>query len=880
MKNLCKRLKLNNKGDTLAIVLIGMLIIGVLGTIILKASSVNVEMKTTNLKSKQNFYYVERAVDDIYAGIGKDVSKAIQTAYDKTINGMITKDASGDYKKKNSGDLKDNFTAEYIKELKNMNYNNTIPITDLLEKLERFPVPTEDSTDPDYDPDAPNLEYYKNLGVTIDVKESSDPYKKTEVIPPTVSPKHNFIIKNVVITSTSNKNKYKSSITTDFVIEIPEINFNFDDNPDSELSELYKYAIIADGQVNKDRLDANGNPELGAISVTNGNVEINGNIYAGEYHDYINGPSTQWKDKDGIYVGNNGTLNIYGANVISKGAVKLGKVENNSSESGKIVVNPENEVKNKHLEKKNLLPTARLWTNDINLAGNDSAAEINGDCFVKDDLEVNGNRCAVDIYGSYYGFGFQGTIDMDKEIAVEDNSGEMQYVLNSENPELKPEHELRSAVIVNGNDANVQLTKSGGQQFVLGGRAYIDLSNSNGSGMQTRAADYMTGESISIKGNQKMYLLDNPSNYQTENPNIPGNPISTGDLQGLGITGNYTTDQFYQLLHLKKEEVVAKKVGESIYFYNRQVDPNLQTDYVVENVKSTIRNGFDILNQAVTNMKIENLSLGDDTKSYTVGTAMQVKNHSLTTTADNRTLPYLENGIEESEFTHIIKDVEKRYKAIMYDFSDDRNEPVGSQKTKVTETTDSDSPYEHFIDATLLGKLGAQLYPFEILTRNNTNTVKQEWPVGSGKYLNTISAKELEDEAGIQDGQNTTVELLVADNNSKKYDYKIQTANNLKGGNTVYGVIICTGDVEVNCNFEGMIVCGGDITITGDYTFTANPKLMKFLYNKSEYLQDLIGGSAMIITPPKGDTNIIGQDGEEYAFDAFVNMENWRKNED
>lgn len=870
MKNLLKRMKLNNKGDTLAIVLIGMLILGVLGTAILGTSSINVEMKISNLKSKQNFYYVERAVDDIYAGIGKSVSVAMQKAYDDTVKSVVVSDGGSGYKENSNATLQTNFSDKYLGELNNsLQYKGNI--SDVLAELKGFINA--------------NIDFYDNLGVKIDVRATDvmDPsdknYTKVELDTSKIT------IKNVVISSKSNVKNYESSITTDFVIETPKINFSFNDTEtfESNLEEFFKYAIIADGQVNTTRLDAGGNSEKGAVYLEDGKATINGNIYAGEYHNNViaTDSTTPWIDKDGFYLNRDTELVINGANVISKGAVRL---ENRAN----ITMNGESSSTNPRLD--SYLPL-RLWSNDIDLSGHAARADINGDCFIKDDLEVNGDRCYVDISGSYYGFGF----DADSTTGSEKNSGDME-IFNADG-EGSQEHERRSAVIVNGREADVKLTTDGDKEFVLGGRAYIDLSNSSGTGTQTKAADYMTGESISIKGNQKIYLLDNPASYQNKDPNITpsaiikGNPASERDL---GFTpGSYTSDEFYNNLNLDDKQVVAKKVGDSIYFYNRQKNPQRQTDYVVDAVKNTTKNYWEILNDAVANMNIINLCLGNNTKSYTVGTAMQVVESSpgsgkgVLTTDRGGTLPHLANGIDEEYFKDIIEDVSKRYSGIMYDLSDDRdsNHPIGSTDTVYSIGDSSISPYNYFINTNIYNVIPDDLNANRNIAKDLTPsnfpggaTPNKNYPErtknGKDYALNSISTDELKD-AGIP--ENATILLSVCDNNNSIGTFPIK--NNLSSGDTVYGVIVCSGDVTLDCNFEGMIICGGDVVLNGgDYTFTANPKLMNMLYKKSEFLQELIGESKPpIITPP--EDVIIDPDGE-LAFDKFVKIDRWRKNAD
>ncbi|MDE5782356.1 MAG: hypothetical protein K2I03_12905 [Lachnospiraceae bacterium] len=838
MQYILKKLRSDNKGNTLAIVLIGMLVVGVLGTVILKASSVNMDMKISNLKGKQNFYYVERAIDEIYAGIGEDVSRAIKESYDNEIQQVIKKTSNYEINLSMSADFKNGYKTR-------LNTYNTID--NAVSRMENIINASS--------------AFYAGIGVTISVAKTP-----TSSVDFCVTDPEKIIIKDVVVKSITNK-KYESSVKTNFVIEVPDITFSFDDASDTDLNELFKYAIIANGGISdkKDILDN----ENGAVEVKLGTTTVNGNIYAGEYHDWADKNSgITWLDKEGICVSGNAKLVINGANVISKGAVNL-------DTGAEIEFNGEDSIPAAEKRIDTDLPL-RLWANDILLTGNGAKADINGDCFIKDDLEVNGLEGAVDISGSYYGFGYKNISDTDMNEA---NSNET-ISLEAENilsgSYYRMEHEERSAVIVNGDRADVKLTTDGSKQLVLGGRAYIDLSGNSG---QNRSADYMTGESISIKGNQKIYLLDNPALYQGESPTavIKGNPMSINDL---GLPGSYTLAQFYNLLKLDNNQVVAKKKNDTVYFYHKEENPDSQTQYVVDNVRNTTKDYWDKINEAVGNMEIQNLSLGAGTRSYTVGTAMQVVNGNLTT-GRGGALPHMDNGISEAEFIDIVKDVRNRYGNIMYNLNDDRSKSVGSASSDITGGS-TESPYDYFINKAMLesgamaaaGRKSVTITPWG--NPGNESAEVNNYPI-SGETVNKIKAQDLSN-AGIDEKAAITIALW--NNKNEGAGTTGLAISDIVTAGKGYGVIIYSGDVILDRDFEGMIICGGDVTVNNNHTFTANPKLMKLLHDKSSFLNKLIGGkTSTVIKPPVEGADII-KGGKGFAFDSFVKIEDWRKNED
>lgn len=874
MKSLIKKMKFNNKGNTLAIVLIGMLIVGVLGTVILNASSVNVGMKITNLKGKQNFYYVERAIDEIYIGIGQEVSKAMQDAYDDVIKNVVKNDGSG-YAVSTSLDTQ--FRDKYLEKFTSGAHHTSVysQIGTAVSHLKDF------INNSDFD--------FSNAGVKIDVEECIDAAGvSTSNIVPVLNGSgdiESITIQNVLVKSTSLRgtSKYESFVKTDFVIKVPEVSFSFNDSSSSDgLKEFFKYAIIANGEMSG-KPQPDQDTDEGAVYIKSGSSVVNGNIYAGSYYGWAEKDGQvnrqQYFDKDSIYVGGNASLVVNGADIIANGAVNL-------DTGATIQLNGEDKMLPADKKIATNLPL-RLWANDILLTGNGATANISGDCFIKDDLEINGSQGIVDISGSYYGFGYsEDGSDMTKEA----DSTEALVLSDQKIPGRNDnyhadlgtsEHEKRSAVIVNGNGAAVRLASGGSdpRQLVLGGRAYIDLSGNLG---QTKTADYMTGESISIKGNQKIYLIDNPASFQTPDEHtvsIPGNPASVSDLQVGSIS---TMSDFYDWLKLDRNQIIPKRVGDMVYFYHREVDPDQQTQYVVDSVRDTTKDYWQNINYAVSNMDVRELSIGAGTSTYTVGTAMQVDgvNHKFTTGAGEE-LAYGGNGISEADFIDIITDIRTRYANMMYWVNDTNDENHSGREYRVGDLANSKnnqnisvpgmSPYDYYVDKGMLinnPEIGArkaiQIRPI------NGSKKEENFPI-TGSDVYGITTEELKNKAHIEESATIILEF---GNNKEAGPIKIE-GNSGKS----YGVIVCTGSVEVDRDFEGMIICGGDIIMDKNSTFTANPDLMKLLCEKSKFLSDLIGGKmTTTISPPAGDTSIV--DGDKFDFTSLVEIKNWRKNED
>ncbi|MGN0373886.1 MAG: hypothetical protein ACI4EN_00170 [Butyrivibrio sp.] len=146
----------------------------------------------------------------------------------------------------------------------------------------------------------------------------------------------------------------------------------------------------------------------------------------------------------------------------------------------------------------------KLWCMNINVGSDiaDNASLTFGDdtvVYAADDLNIQGNKCTVSLGPDYSGYGY--------------------------NKSYKDG--LSSAIVVNGKKSVIRA--NGLRRLVLAGRAYIDLEH----GEDDR---YMTADSISLRGNQEIYLV--PLYYMDR---VDGstinvtNPIPAADIVNLNI---------------------------------------------------------------------------------------------------------------------------------------------------------------------------------------------------------------------------------------------------------------------------------------------------------------------------------------------------------
>ena len=84
--------KTNNKGYTLALVVIIVALISIMATTVLAVTSVNIRMKAIQKQSLDNFYSAETAMDEIKVGLQNDVANASKNAYLSTMERFEVED--------------------------------------------------------------------------------------------------------------------------------------------------------------------------------------------------------------------------------------------------------------------------------------------------------------------------------------------------------------------------------------------------------------------------------------------------------------------------------------------------------------------------------------------------------------------------------------------------------------------------------------------------------------------------------------------------------------------------------------------------------------------------------------------------------------------
>ena len=258
-----------------------------------------------------------------------------------------------------------------------------------------------------------------------------------------------LIIKNIKLSYINSEN-YKTTLSTDIKITVPSMAFHASKGGTNVFAD---YGLIADHSISLNT----ANP-----------VKVYGNAYAGD---------------GGIALENASSLTMgQGSNIITRGNI---------------------DVKNRSILQ--ILDNPNIWAKNITTSQNvntgtelPTTIQINGKCYVENDLTLGAKKSNVTLSGEYYGYG------------------------NEHIPDKS------SAIIINGLKSTLNLSNL--NRLLIAGRAYLDPSTGGNEYNKTQG-NIQTGESLAIRGNQYAYLVPSECLWRdvdsnSSDPKNVGNPVS------------------------------------------------------------------------------------------------------------------------------------------------------------------------------------------------------------------------------------------------------------------------------------------------------------------------------------------------------------------
>lgn len=502
-----KKKKEDNQGAAIVIVIVAIAFIGMLIAMLVYMTYYNYLMKHIDRSAKDNFYSAEYALEIINAGLQKDISDSMSEAYVKAM--------------KNSADLDSQAIT--------INFQNYF-ITNLQNRLCVHGA-TPDTTKWDVD-------HLKDMWKVDDgtgtLKDGADGFgfkvaasagqegayleAKGGINSLTVTSTKHISIDNVKIVYT-NKAGYVSIIETDIRLKVPDLDFA----QTATKLNLEEFSLVANNSLINDSHDSHDVPpgfaESG-ISINKGsaNTSISGSVYAG---------------KEGLVVANSG-----GMKFVEDLNDKADAIANGTTYTYRFIadsINVENATGNNsgiiEMDK-----TFDSYVSNVNItsANFNSAANM----YVEDDMDISGKRSKVTLSGTYKGYGSDGedsqessailingaetTLDFSKlkELVLSGHAyvgarrydaDEHRYAIGTllKAGETHSRTEIANALLNVGDGDKIEDIDN--YNAILESDAYdilLEAEQNNGyTEVPKNTSDIMMGESMAVKANQLFYMV-------------------------------------------------------------------------------------------------------------------------------------------------------------------------------------------------------------------------------------------------------------------------------------------------------------------------------------------------------------------------------------
>ncbi len=804
----------SNSGSTFVMVVIAIAFITVLATLIMGLAAMNVQLRNQDVDTKKTFYTAEEAVDEVYVNLGMVAMDEFANSYQKVASNINYEvSVGGSY----VTTVKSN--AEYNEMMKEtfVEYAlNSITGNDPHVSINGglFDSDTMDSTDRTNMLEAVKTNLLGAVNARIESIESVEAYSDYNN-----DEKYYILVKNIVIFyKESSSKQYFSEVTIDLKLEYPDVDIAFVPDNTDKLATYNDYCLI-------------GN--TGIYFKDSNRVVINDGIFGGTVNNTLT--------SGGITLENSG-VTVNGSNIVSGGNINIVSSTDNSN---------------------NITPTlwasnSNIWAVNMNLnKENDTLScapvlAITGasNSYIKDDTTANASNSSVSIGGSYWGYGNN---------ALQTGS-----------------HVNNSAIIVNGNRSNVNLTAL--QDLLLAGRAYIVYDG---------AALYGTGESLALRNSQEIYLVHkgwvkvtntNDSSVREMNPVVLEN-YKTGT--GINIQYNYSVDEtnvrtkiqndFYGIAYLHADLYEKVKVeGKYECYYYKFKDTAAAAEFFKITMNDTYASskGVDVDDPVRQELKTRvskkikeftGSSIGSVGISVASGGTVSTTGYLLTVTNGGVAGIYEpgNNNQTPAFVSRLCQNFNNRYNVMtkyLFDFDKIEIDAAGNISNEVTNFTPS------------------------TLTSNGIT-----YAVDPVIYNQTLFENLI-----IRDVVNEVPITNVTPNANGLYVY----VNNLGGGGTYKvpssaksGIIIVdNGHVELDHSFSGLIICNGQIKVkSSDVTYDNNIVYNGINYTLEAFIESYEGGLlkpyfyshseyAIGVSPSE---NIISK----LQYYDLIAIQNWRKTE-
>ena len=485
MNKRIRKIKKSNQGNSFIIVIATLSFLAVLTTALLVAVGICYRMKAYDINSKDNFYYLEQAMDELYEGVGAIAMKHLNEAYNDVTDVIVVYDAEKKaYVTMDNDDANEMLNMLFMDKLKSDDSLKSSKIADTLQGFLTHSLA--------------NGVQLSSIGNTT----TNDNSLTIEKIVLRREAQYSTVNTNKEATKTSAPATYVQTITTDMVIAAPKfaIDFSSIDNDD-----LFDFVMISDMGVEIEKATTK--------SVINGNIYAANDFYNKDYNYVADTNVTPYEDGDsalndydglteksmysGLYV-DKAKVSIIADRIIVPGSIAamncaqlsiVGSGKSDESDDHKLAqVWTDNMIIGGYAKKTGASTTAALKGADL---------EMVADAYVSDDLELNANGSKYVLDGNYYGYN-NATTDkrsysraylskvldqtggrtISRKSDVTIKNGNYVYKAGTDDEAILnlpgQSHYNSSSIVVNGQNSELDLAKT--DAMYIAGQAYIEMS--------------------------------------------------------------------------------------------------------------------------------------------------------------------------------------------------------------------------------------------------------------------------------------------------------------------------------------------------------------------------------------------------------------------
>lgn len=477
-----KRINKANQGNTFIIVIATLSFLAVLATALLVAVAVCYRMKAYDINSRDNFYYLEQAMDELYAGVGSIAMDHLNEAYDDVTNIIVVYDTDRKaYVTMSNDDANKMLDKMFMDKVKDdARLQNGVVVS----TLETF---------------ISNLYNASTNPGGIQLSAGNCIIKEDSL---TVQ---DVVLKRTAEYSTVNAYKdqskladsatYVQSITTDLVLTAPKFNIDFSSiNND----DLFDFTLISDMGVEIDGISTK--------SIINGNVYAANDFYNKDYNYNEDTNVTPYSDGDSELDKYNGVTerSMYSGFYVSKAQVSI--VADKLIVPGSIAAMNCADLSISGSGRTEDTKASQVWADNIILGGyarktgaaanaalRGSDLEMVANAYVSDDLELNASGSKYILNGNYYGYNNATTdkrsfsraylakvlnrsISSKNDVTIVDGNYIYKRGTSEEIAINLPgqSHYNSSSIVVNGKNSELDLSDA--QSMYIAGQAYVEMS--------------------------------------------------------------------------------------------------------------------------------------------------------------------------------------------------------------------------------------------------------------------------------------------------------------------------------------------------------------------------------------------------------------------